>query len=185
MISPLPSRFDATYYDGRTAVSHTVTVEVGTNGLSMDGQAWTIGTWRVMGDGSYDGPVRIERDSGETLMVESKDFVESLRQHGVPVPARSLALRGWPQIVLCCLGVAAIGAAMYWWGIAWAASQAARFMPMAMEDRLGRATVAILAPPESRCNDAAARGRLQPVVDRLSAAAGRRFDMVYVDQGIV
>ena len=31
---------------------------------------------------------------------------------------------------------------MYWWGIAWAAGQAARFMPPAMEDRLGRATVA-------------------------------------------
>jgi predicted Zn-dependent protease len=118
-------------------------------------------------------------------VVESADFMESLRQHGLSTSGASLALRGWPQIVLCCLAIVAIGSAIYWWGIAWTASQAARFMPLAMEDRLGQATVAILAPPAARCRDAAAQSRIQPVVDRLSTAAGRKFIIVYVDQEIV
>jgi len=185
MIRPLPSRFAATRYDGRSAMRHAVTIEVGADGLGIAGETWTRGTWRVAGDGSYGEPVRVERDSGETLVVESTEFTESLRQHGVATTGASLALRGWPQIVLCCLAIMAIGGAMYWWGIAWAASQAARFMPPAIEDRLGRATVAILAPPAARCQDAAAQARIQPVVDRLSTAAGRKFTMVYVDQEIV
>src|SRR5207253_417538 len=53
------------------------------------------------------------------------------------------------------------------------------------EDRLGRATVAILAPEESRCKDPGAQQRLAPIVDRLSTAAGRRFTVIYVDQGVV
>jgi Zn-dependent protease with chaperone function len=185
MISPLPSRFDAAYYDGRAAVRHTVTVDVGTEGLIIAGESWPQGTWRVSGDGSYGEPVRVERDSGETLIVESPDFMEALRQHGLDTTKPSRTLRGWPQIVLCCLAIVAIGGAMYWWGIDWAAGQAARFMPLGIEDRLGRATVAILAPPESRCRDAAAQSRIQPVVDRLSTAAGRKFTIVYVDQEIV
>src|SRR5437016_3937985 len=154
MISPLPSRFDATRYDGRTAVRDAVTVQVSANGLGVAEETWTSGTWRVAADGMYGEPVRVERDSGETLVIGAGDFIESLRQHGLANTRAALALRGWPQIVWCCLAILAIGGAMYWWGIAWTASQAARFMPAAMEDRMGLATVAILAPPPARCQDA-------------------------------
>ena len=190
MIRPLENKFAACYYDGLAAVRHDAEVHLDSAGLTIEvagipAMLWHYQGMKLAADGSYGEPVRIERPSREALVVESHDFVEALRQHGFATSALQLDLRSWPAVLFCCIAIVAIGSAMYVWGMGWVADQAARLMPASMENRIGRAVVAILAPEETRCTDSARR--LQPIVDRLRAATGskQQFELIYVNQPLV
>ena len=193
MIRPLQSRFEARYYDGLAPTRNAATVDLSSAGLNItvagrDPMAWSFTGMRIVADGSYGEPVRIERDSGESLVVETTDFIEAMRQHGgAQRPAIQLDLRGWPAILFCCIAIVLIAGILYVWGVRFVADQAARFTPPIAEDRLGRAVSLVLAPEQSRCTDPTARRKLQPIVDRLAAAAGTKyqFHVIYVNQGIV
>jgi predicted Zn-dependent protease len=190
MIKPLDNSFEAFYYDGLAAVRHSATVELGSAQLNIDIQGrpamvWPYSALRFAADGSYGEPVRVEHGSAEALVIESHDFVEALRQHGITRRAIPLDLRRWPAVLLCCIAIAVIGGVLYASLVRLASEQAARFMPASFEKRLGNSVVAILAPEQARCADSGRR--LQPVVDRLQAATGSRqqFQVIYVNQGIV
>lgn len=194
MIRPIESSFEAFYYDGLIARRHTANVELGTAGLSIAIQegdrvgqtlAWPYASLRFAADGSYGEPVRIEHGSAEALVIESHDFVEALRQHGVTRRAIPLDLRRWPAVLLCCIAIVIAASTLYIWGVRFASEQAARFMPASMEKRLGNAVVTILAPERARCSDSG--HQLQRVVDRLQAATGstQQFQVIYVNQGVV
>src|SRR5262245_17781467 len=121
MIRPVQTRFEGAYFDGRSPVHRVAAVEVGAAGLTVTEEGelpmqWSMPTIRIAEEGSHGEPVRLERETGESLMIESPDFMEALRQHDLAKPESPLVLRGWPQIVLCCLAITAIGGAMYWWG---------------------------------------------------------------------
>jgi beta-barrel assembly-enhancing protease len=190
MIRPLDNSFEAFYYDGLAAVRHPATVELGAAELNigMTGKSalvWPYAALRFAADGSYGEPVRIEHGPAEALVIESHDFVEALRQHGVTRRALPLDLRRWPAVLLCCIAIALIGSVLYASLVRLASEEAARFMPASMEKRLGNSVVAILAPEQARCADSARH--LQPVIDRLQAASGskQQFQVIYVNQGIV
>jgi predicted Zn-dependent protease len=188
MIRPLANSFEGFYYDGQAAVRHPATVELGGTELKIalaekSSLIWPYASMRFAADGSYGEPVRIEYGAAEAVVIESHDFVEALRQHGVTRRAVPLDLRRWPAVMLCCIAIAIIAATFYVWGVRIASEQAARFMPAPMEKRLGNAVVTILAPEQARCRDSARK--LQPVVDRLQTAAGRQFEVIYVNQPIV
>jgi predicted Zn-dependent protease len=190
MIRPLDNSFEAFYYDGLVALRRPARVELGAAELNIDmvGRAtliWPYAGLRFDADGSYGEPVRIEHGSAEALVIESHDFVEALRQHGVARRAIPLDLRRWPAVLICCIAIAAIASTLYAWGVRLASEEAARFMPASMEKRLGNAVVRIMAPERARCPDSA--GQLQRVVDRLQAATGskQQFQVIYVNQGIV
>lgn len=190
MIRPLGDSFEAFYYDGQAAVRHSARVNLGTGGLNIgiDGGvavAWPYDTLRFTADGSYGEPVRIEHGSAEALVIESRDFVEALRQHGVTRRAVPIDLRNWPSVVFCCIAIAIIASIFYTWGVRLVSEQATRFMPAGMERRLGQSVVTILAPEPSRCADSG--HQLQMVVDRLQSAtgSGQQFQVIYVNQGIV
>jgi predicted Zn-dependent protease len=189
MIRPLDNSFEAFYYDGLVAVRHPATVELGATELNigMPGRSslvWPYAALRFAADGSYGEPVRIEHGSAEALVIESHDFVEALRQHGVTRRA-ILDLRSWQAVLSCCIAIVLIGGILYASLVRLASEEAARFMPASMEKRLGNAVVAILAPEQARCADSG--HRLQPIVDRLQAATGSKhqFQVIYVNQGIV
>ncbi len=193
MIRPLESRFEAHYYDGNAPIRNAAIVDLSIAGLNItvaghDAMAWGYAGLKIASDGSYGEPIRIERDSGESLIVETADFMEAMRQHGgAQQPAIQLDLRGWPAVLFCCIAIAVVASILYFWGVRFVADQAARFSPAIMEDRLGLAVSTILAPAQMRCTDAIARQKLQPIVDRLTAAAGTKyqFHVIYVNQGIV
>jgi predicted Zn-dependent protease len=192
MIRPLDSRYDALYYDGFAPVRRPAVVQLESDGLrvAIEGGSevtWPSSEFKIAEEGSYGEPVRIEGSSGDTLVIESPEFFEALRQHGLVGSALSFDLRGWPAVLMCCLAVGIIGGLLYTQGVKLAADQAARFMPAAMEKRLGLSVVSLLAPVGTRCTDAAARHRLDPIVDRLRAAAGpqHHFEMIYVNRPIV
>jgi Zn-dependent protease with chaperone function len=190
MIRPLDSLFEGFYYDGRAAVRYAATVTLGEAELNIGvtGRSplvWPYLALRFTADGSYGEPVRIEHGSAEALVIESHDFVEALRQHGVTRSAIPVDLRRWPWVLFCCIAIATIATILYTSGVRLASEQAARFMPSSMEERLGRSVVAILAPEQSRCADS--QHQLQRVVDRLQSATGSKqsFHVIYVNQGIV
>jgi predicted Zn-dependent protease len=190
MIRPLDNSFEAFYYDGLAAVRYPATVELGAVELNIgiagrSALIWPYDALRFAADGSYGEPVRIEHGSAEALVIESHDFVEALRQHGVTRRAIPMDLRRWPAVVLCCIAIALIGTLLYASLVRLASEEAARFMPASMERRLGRAVVNILAPEQMRCVDSG--HRLQQVADRLQAATGvkQQFQVIYVNSGIV
>jgi len=190
MIRPLANSFDAFYYDGISAVRYPATVELGAAELNIGlrekpALVWPYATLRFAADGTYGEPVRIENGPAEALVIESHDFVEALRQHGMKRRTFPLDLRSWQAVLLCCIAIALIATVLYTSLVRLASEEAARFMPAGMERRLGNSVVAILAPEQSRCADSA--HRLQPVVDRLQAATGskQQFQVIYVNQGIV
>jgi len=148
---------------------------------------WLSSDLKIATKGSYGEPVRIEGTGGAALVFESADFFEALRQHGLASSAIPLDLRGWPAVLMCCLAIALLGGVLYTQGVRLAADQAARFMPAALEKRLGISIASVLAPEETRCHDVAALHRLDPVIDRLKTAAGAQyhFQVIYVNQGII
>src|ERR1700687_3340881 len=173
MIRPLDNSFEAFYYDGLAAVRHPARVDLGAAQLNIGisgrtALVWSYSALQFASDGSYGEPVRIEHGSAEALVIQSRDFVEALRQHGVTRRAIPLDLRRWPAVLLCCIAIAAIASILYISGVRLASEQAARFMPASMEKRLGNAIVTILAPQQARCVDS--EHHLQSVVDRLQAA---------------
>jgi Zn-dependent protease with chaperone function len=193
MIRPLDSRFEARYYDGHAPVRQPAIVDLDGEGLNIsvagrDSMVWKYAGLSIAADGSYGEPIRMERTSGESLIVENTDFMEAMRQHGgAQRPAIQFDLRGWPAVLFCCIAIAIIASVLYVWGVRFAADQAARFTPAFVDDRIGLAVSAILAPEQSRCTNAVARQRLQPIVDRLAAAAGTKlqFHVIYVNQGVI
>lgn len=189
MIRPLDNSYAAIYYDGQVAARRTAVVQLSAAELNIEVEGGAAGVWpycemRITADGTYGEPVRIEHGASEAVVIESRNFVEALRQHGVTRQTLPLDLRSWPAVLLCCIAIAVIASVFYSWGIGLVSQQVVRLMPPGMEKRLGRATVRILAPEPSRCKDS--QRRLQPIVDRLKAAAGRNdFEVIYVNQGIV
>jgi len=192
MIRPIDSSFLARYYDGKFPVSHDASVEIRDAGLlvSVEGaepEPWPISGIEFTADGAYGEPVRMESRTGETLIVESHDFVEALRQHGIQRRAPvSINLRSWPAIIACGVAIAILASIYYAVGVTWAADVSARVMPMFLEEKLGKSVLSLLAPESSRCA-VPAHGGLQAMVDRLRAASGSpyRFRLIYVNQPIV
>jgi predicted Zn-dependent protease len=190
MIRPLEVSYEAVYYDGQSTTRHNARVQLRAAELEIsieNGAAfiWPYTSMRITADGTYGEPVRIEHEGVEALVIEAREFVEALRQHGVTHKTIPLDLRSWPAVLLCCIAIAVIATVLYSRGVRLAAEQAARFMPAGMERRLGLSVIAILAPEQARCTDS--ESRLQPIVNRLSAATGSRqpFKVIYVNQAIV
>jgi predicted Zn-dependent protease len=188
MIRPLETSYQGVYYDGNVAACNVAEVRLGPAELNIEVQGrsaltWPYATMRLAADGSYGEPVRIENGSAEALVIDSRNFVEALQQHGV-MRKTVLDLRSWQAVLVCCIAIAIIASVFYYWGVRLASEEAARFMPASMERRLGRSVVAVLAPSQLRCPDSARQ--LQPVVDRLSSAAGsQHFEVIYVNQSLV
>src|SRR2546425_13317112 len=104
VIRPLQSRFDAVYYDGEIPARYTASAEILPDGLHItlgpgSEMLWPYQAIHFASDGSYGEPVRIESPQGQTLVVESRDFIEALRQHGI-ARRPPLDLRSWQAVAL-------------------------------------------------------------------------------------
>lgn len=197
MILPAESTYEAIFYDGKQAVRREARVELANRELTLtvqgeDPVVWPYEAIRIADQGTYGEPVRIEFSTGGTLVVEAHGFTEALRQFGVmkspaiPLVA-NLDLRSWPTIIFCCIAIVCLGAGYYVWAVKWASETISRFLPPSVEERLGQAVIAVLAPPATRCTEPQATARLQPVVDRLASTARSpyKFRVIYVNQPVV
>ncbi len=198
MITPLESRFEGWYYDGRSPVRHPATVELTEEALIIaPGNAeplrWACSRARVISDGSDGEPIRLESEegpAGEALIVLDGRFLEALRQHTSACGGTSslLEFRGWRPALLASAAIVVIASGFYFWGARLVADAAARAAPRFIEERLGRAVVSILAPAGQRCSGPARARLLARVSGRLAAAArtsGYQFRVIYVNNPTV
>jgi predicted Zn-dependent protease len=173
--------WDAHYLDGRTAARQRARVHllpasleiVTENGARL---SWPYGDVRQT-QGAYAGePVRLERggELPEALLVADSAFLTAL--HTItPVASRRFhdparRRRRVPLVVAAGLAAVAIGAVLYLWVIPAVASAVAARVPVAWEERLGRAVMEQLAPAEARCTDPEGVRQLDAIVARLTAS---------------
>jgi beta-barrel assembly-enhancing protease len=173
--------WDAHYLDGRTAARQRARVYLLPTGLEIvtEGGArlsWPYGEVRQT-QGAYAGePVRLERggELPEALLVPDVGFLTALHRV-TPLAARRFhdparrRLRV-PLIVAAGLAAVAIAASLYLWVIPFVATVVASRVPVAWEERLGRAVMEQLAPADARCTDHDGVRQLDAIVARLTAA---------------
>jgi Zn-dependent protease with chaperone function len=177
---PASRTWDAYYLDGRTAARQRARVHLLPTGLEVvtEGGArlwWPYAEVRQT-QGAYAGePVRLERggELPEALLVSDVGILTALHRVA-PLAARRFhdpARRRFraPFVLAAGLAAVAIVAALYLWGIPFAASVVASRVPVAWEERLGRAVVDQLAPAGARCVDPEGARQLDAIVARLTA----------------
>lgn len=179
---PLSRSWDGFYLDGRSAARHPVTIQVMQSGLhvSRPGEPailWSYAQIRQT-QGRYAGEqVRLERggEAAEVLVVPDPAFGQALRQlvphlaGQIHDPSRRRRRAGWT--FLAGIGVLALGATLYLWGIpafAWAVTP---WVPASWEQTLGRTVIERIAPEERRCRNPLLNETLQVMVAKLEAAA--------------
>jgi beta-barrel assembly-enhancing protease len=162
------SGWPATYFDGSSAVRHTVTVANTPDGIAFTSADVPLREWPARDYRLHVAPgrshIRFEHQPycGEAIQVDDPAAIAALlagNSLGVSRPRHLIALA-----VLCAAVVAGV-----YVSVPYAIALAARLVPRAVEQRLGRVVAASLAPPEKHVDlDALAR----PVLDRVFAAAG-------------
>jgi Zn-dependent protease with chaperone function len=172
--------WDAHYLDGRTAARQRARVHLLPASLEIVTESgarlsWQYGEVRQT-QGAYAGePVRLERggELPEILLIGDVAFLSALHRVA-PLAARRFHDPAWrrrrgPLILAAGLAAVAIGAALYLWVIPAVASVVADRVPVAWEERLGRAVMEQLAPAEARCTDPEGARQLDAIVARLTA----------------
>jgi len=173
--------FAAHYLDGQTAVRRRALVRVTATGLEIqvEGGAtlwWPLGAIRQT-QGVYAGEqIRLERGgaTSEVLVVDDPTLLAAVRSIGVAgrrfhgPQRRSLRVL---VTALAALAAIAVGGALHLWGIPAASGIVASVVPVAWEDRIGRAVAAQLAAHERRCLDTALQTTVDAIVARLVARA--------------
>ena len=173
--------WQASYFDGQTAVRHQATVRLMRQGLEVSTAAGSTRFWPYaeirQTQGFYAGEeVRLERGGrlGESLLIADSDFLLSLKEVAPELgghfhdPARRPSRAR--LAALAAVAVIAITGALYLWGIPALAAVLAPRVPMAWEDAVGRSVVEYLAPAAAVCRNPHRQELLDSIVARLATA---------------
>lgn len=191
--------WQAVYLNGQSAVGHQATVQITADHIHITTESGAIHCWPHgqirQTQGSYAGEhVRLEFGDNqvETLVIRDRTVLEAL--YGVEGsrvrhrhrPSTGSARLRWTVLA----GLAAIGAitGLYRWGLPLLAESLASHVPLSWEERLDRAALAALAPPEVRCTDQESLDALRQITDRLTAGQTplpHRIQVYLVDRPIV
>jgi predicted Zn-dependent protease len=175
--------WEGTYFDGRVAERHTVTVTLTAASLRIeraDGRTilWSYGEVRQAQGARPGEPARLERggDEPEVLVVDDPDFLGAIRDVAPHYRNRFTdASRRRARTRAVVAGVAAAVAAagvLYGWIIPLLAARVAARLPVTWEESLGRRVMVEIVDSTAICPNPAALDRL---VGRLAAAADGRY----------
>lgn len=164
----------ATYFDGRSAVRHTVQLRLAGEGLLVtrdDGRIehWPFHSYRMQRSPG-DRFLRFERAPyrGECLLIEDPaDIARLLAQLDHAHPSASRRKRLAATLLLATV---ALCTALYA-SFPLLVAAITRFAPVTWEEALGRAVSHSLAPQSERVTDAAAHRAMDKVATRLRTAA--------------
>lgn len=187
---PLGEQFAGIYFDGNSSLRQAAQIRLTADSIRAELAeycfSWPYSSTKLVSDGGYGDPVRLEAATGggAALLVEDRDFLEALSHKAPQLVARpwwDIRLSGWPAIFQSGAGVAILGSLVYYFGIALMAEAGALVAPRSIEERMGVATVNMIAPPSIRCQDATRTAILNRVTNRLFAAANTnyRFEVIY------
>jgi Zn-dependent protease with chaperone function len=175
--------WEGTYFDGRVAERHTVTVTLTAASLRIewaDGRTilWSYGEVRQVQGARPGEPARLERggDEPEVLVVDDPDFLGAIRDVAPHYRNRFTdASRRRARTRAVVAGVAAAVAAagvLYGWIIPLLAARVAARLPVTWEESLGRRVMVEIVDSTAICPNPAALDRL---VGRLAAGADGRY----------
>ena len=181
MITAFQDRWEAAYFDGRSAHRQAVRVQLQSNGLVIEHEDERTSYWPYdqvrQTQGSYAGEqVRLEKGEGlsEVLVVADERFLSALQQHAPSSGKRfhdvHLRSRRLKLTVLAGVAGAVLAPVMYFWGVPAVAHLAATWIPVSWEERLGRSVATLLAPSERQCEGAEGAEALAALVDKLAGA---------------
>jgi predicted Zn-dependent protease len=187
--------WEGTYFDGRVAARHAVTVTLTAASLRierLDGKAvvWPYGEIRQIQGARPGEPARLERggDEPEVLVVDDPGFLQAVRAVAPHYRTRFTDPSRRAARARAALGgvaaVVAAAAAVYFWVIPMLAGYVAARVPVAWEESLGSRVVRDLVDTTAFCSHPVALDRL---VERLAAAETGRyaFRVTVVDDSLV
>lgn len=165
------------YLDGRTTARRQVTLQPLQQALRITTATGRTFLWPYsrlrQTQGAYAGEqVRLEfgEEFPEAVLVSDPAFLTALHAAAPELTAHfhDPVRRGHRVrlTVLAAIGVIAIGAVLYLYGIPWLAAVLAQRVPVSWEERLGQAVVERLVPESERCADP----ERSAAIDALAAA---------------
>ena len=172
--------WQAHYLDGQTAIRNPATVRLMREGLEVQTTGGWIRFWPYselrQTQGFYEGEeVRLERggELSEALLIPEVGFLASLKEVAPQLGHRfhdpGIRRHRVRLTILAAVAVVGVTGAFYLWGIPALAAVLAPRVPVAWEERLGRAAVDYLAPRELICEDPERQKALDAIVARLAA----------------
>jgi len=193
---PQQTEWKGRYYDGKSAVAHTVAIQVHSSGLRiMTGAGlewwWPYGEVRQT-QGRYAGePVRLEHGSGicGTLVIPDSGILQAIH-HIAPGQVAYLhnpAKRRNRLLLTILAGLAILPLlwSMFTWGIPWLAGPITALIPRTWEKHLGQFIAAKLAPPQKHCTDPRLTASVESLIERLTLPLGNNqpysFHVTVVD----
>lgn len=173
-----PTRWQATYFDGRSAKRHDVSVERTTTGLVIRGESVGEASWlwtelRRDERTSPDEPIRYERGdllAPEVLVVADPSFLPAMR--GVRESGDSMSRlrrRTLTSLLLPALAVIAVIATLWIWGLPKLAARLATRVPIEWEEALGERAVASITAVYPACTEPARVAALDKMLTALTA----------------
>lgn len=191
-------QFAGTYFDGVTARRHEVTVERSHAGLIIRGDTvgerqWSYLELRRAERVSPSEPIRYERgseDAPEVLVVADPSFLPAMRgaRPDPQDPMARLRRRSIGTLVLPALVALAALISVWVWVLPALAARIATRVPVELEERLGRTTVALFTESATVCADPRRVAALDAIVNELVAdGRGGRYEyrVTIVDDSMV
>lgn len=178
-------RWHATYFDGRSAKRHEVTVERTMSGLVIRGEgvgevAWSWPELRRDDRTAPDEPIRYERGdllAPEVLVVADSSFLPAMR--GVRETGNAmtrLRRRTLSSLLLPALAVIAVGVALWIWALPLLAARVAIRVPVEWEETLGARAVQSLTSAYPVCAEPARVAAMEKIMAALtSGGRGGRY----------
>jgi beta-barrel assembly-enhancing protease len=172
--------------DGRTAMARAATVTVRRRGLDIvtdDGlvRSWPFTAIRQTQGFRAGDPVRFERDGAvtETLIVKDRAILDRMTDNGGGTRARRRSGGAVAIMSFAVVATLVVPLTTVLWGIPAASAVLARWVPRAVEDRLGASVIASL-PAQTVCRDPERERVIHGLVERLAAARGVAVPTVVV-----
>jgi len=158
--------WQAQYFDGRTPTHLNVVLSADTRGIRIkfedgSGRLWHRVDFRLQQD-LREGPVRLEygEDPPETLVVDDPEFGSNF--------GKNFTNRNRLFTPLLALLTVIIFPALIYWGIPSVSGLFARFVPLSIEQQLGKYVIDEIFPNRVICETAAGRQALEKLHTRLA-----------------
>jgi Zn-dependent protease with chaperone function len=176
------STWAGTWHDG--AAAHPVAITVTPAGLWLTKTDGTHVFWPFseIRQASAEPPLRLDRGA-ESLLVEDPAFLAAIAESGRPRPSSS-GPWGW-VFVGAALVLLLVIPLIYYWVLPALAAAAASYVPVSLEEQLGRAAAESLAAGRRPCSNPRLQRGLEELVARLAPESPYRFRITVVDDPLV
>lgn len=189
-INPGAVEFVGSYFDGDAPLRRDASLRVRSDYLDIELDtgllSWPLGSVKVVADGRYGEPTRVEYRGGrlgECIETEDRGFLFALEEYAPKALIRNFLigdLQGWSSVIVAAMLILSIVVITMTWVAPAVADYAALWMPRSAEEQLGHAVIGLLAPESGHCTHAKRRELLDGVANRLAKASGSEYELKFI-----